>query len=243
MRSLDGLRILLTRSQCGCREWAGRIEARGGAPVSFPCIQTVLLDPAGGLAGRLSAAIAKAHWLALTSARGVQAVDRLVAAPLPSRLAIAAVGPSTAAAARAHLGRVDLVSAAGTAAALGIDLAERLDLEQHRAPRVVVAAAVGGRRDVEQVLEPRGVAVTRVDVYRTEPAPALEPRQSLDSVDVVLLASPSAVDGLRARADLSSRIPIVSIGPSTTAAARAVGMRVAAEAEQRSLEAMLEAIP
>jgi uroporphyrinogen-III synthase len=81
-------------------------------------------------------------------------------------------------------------------------------------------------------------------VYRTRSAPALPwgEREELD-VAVVRLASPSAAAGLAGRARVPARAQIVTIGPSTTAAAREAGLRVAGEAVTRDLHGLLRAIP
>lgn len=244
MRTLDGMRILLTRSQRGCAQWAVRVRAHGGVPVSFPCIGRVAVAASSPTAMQLRVSIDKADWLALTSPFGAETVARILGGRLPDGVAVAVVGPATASIAQREFGRVDLRAAGGTGAALAEELLRRLPMRGESGPRVVIAAAERGRRDLERLLEPRGVTVERFAVYRTEPARALESRARLASgIDVVLVASPSAVVGLRARAEIAPQIPIVTIGPTTTAAVRSAGMQVAAQAENRSLEAMLEAIP
>ena len=97
MRSLTGVRILLTRSQRGCDEWAVRVRARGGAPVSFPCIRNVPLPATDDIPARLRRSVNEADWLALTSPFGAEIAARLLGGALPPRLAVAAVGPATAA--------------------------------------------------------------------------------------------------------------------------------------------------
>lgn len=59
---------------------------------------------------------------------------------------------------------------------------------------------------------------------------------------MILLASPSAVKGLLARADVPESVQVFSIGPTTTAAARAAGLQVAGQASRRDLDGLLEMI-
>jgi uroporphyrinogen-III synthase len=74
-----------------------------------------------------------------------------------------------------------------------------------------------------------------VPLYRTR---LLTPREPLD-VDLVVLASPSAANALAgARNDL----PVVSIGPETTAASRDLGMRVVREAQTQDHGGLLDAV-
>lgn len=108
---------------------------------------------------------------------------------------------------------------------------------------IVVAGARTKRRELEQECASRGCRVTRVALYRTISAPPQHPREDLAArdVDTIFLASPSAVAGLVARAVVPPDARIVTIGPTTSAAAREAGLQVTAEATHRGLRAMIEA--
>jgi uroporphyrinogen-III synthase len=82
-------------------------------------------------------------------------------------------------------------------------------------------------------------------VYRTVPAAPASARMPLASlgVDTVFLASPSAVTGFVNLVDVDASARLVTIGPSTSEAARALELTVAAEAREPSLEGLLEAMP
>jgi len=226
-------RVLLTRDAEDNAAWAVRLRALGFEPVELECISCHELAEN---AGQLAAGLARAGWLALASRRAVRAVASLHPPALPAMLRVACVGPETARVARALFGRADLVAGGGTGGALGRELAERAGREG-----VLVAGAADGRADVERELEARGVPVERVAVYRTVPASARGPRLR-PRVDVALLASPSAVAGLGELAVLPARAAVVTLGPSTTEAARAAGLRVSAEAPTRDLEGLIAAI-
>ena len=96
---------------------------------------------------------------------------------------------------------------------------------------------------LRDAIAPTGSGFTRVDVYRTVPA---APTAAVDlttlGLDAVLVASPSAVRGLLNRARVPASLPLVSIGPTTSAALRAEGLDVAAESTTRDLDGMLEAL-
>jgi len=244
MTDLAGCTILLTRSAEDGAAWADVLAARGAHPVVFPCIDC---EPIRGeaTAAVLNGALERAAWLALTSVRGVEGVAELHSGPLPGDLSIAVVGDKTAAAARAAFGRVDLVASGATAESMARELVERLSKVAAGADTVVAAGSESPRRDLEDILAPQGVEVVRIAVYRTVPAAAEEPRQDLARLgaDAIFLASPSAVTGLLARADVADDIHVITIGPSTTAAARQAGLRVDGEATERGLEALIEAMP
>lgn len=241
MTALSGRRILITREADDARRWAHRLAGTGAVPIVFPCIvcETITEDDTPQ---RLRDALADTDWLVVSSVRGVEVAARLVEGSLPfAKVRVAAVGPSTAVAATAHFGHVDLVAKRATGAALGADLASRIrDTDQ----RVLILGAEGGRTEVEEALASAGVPCTRIDIYRTIPVPRLAAPRDLaaDAVQEILLASPSAVAGLCNAARIPPDARIITIGPTTTSAARAAGLRVWAEARQPSLEGMLEAI-
>jgi uroporphyrinogen-III synthase len=58
----------------------------------------------------------------------------------------------------------------------------------------------------------------------------------------VVLASPSAASGFVHQVELDAPVEIYTIGPSTTAAAQALGLAVTAEAREPSLDGILEAM-
>jgi len=177
-----------------------------------------------------------------TSRRGVDAFFVLTAAMPHEQCRIAVVGAATAEAAKAALGRVDLVGAGGTAASLAAMLVDLGDLEHH--PSVLLALAENAGDTLERALHDAGARCTRIDVYRTVPAPPAEPRRSLAAlrVDNVVLASPSAVTGFVHQVDVDTAVSVYTIGPSTTAAARRAGLAVTAEAREPSFEGIMEAM-
>lgn len=246
MNDLAGQRILVTRPFDDAREWALEIERRGGQPIVFPCLVT---EPVHDFATavRLREALDGATFLAVTSRRGVAGVAALLPDGLPEHVRVAAVGPETARAAEEALGRVDLVAADGNGNALARELGHalaRLELAEDVRPRVVVAAADRAGRQIEEWLDPVGVEVVRVIVYRTIPAPPRHDKQDLAAwgVTAILLASPSAAEGLVHQALVPPSAHVLSIGPTTTQAALALGLRVTAEARHPGLDGLLEGL-
>jgi uroporphyrinogen-III synthase len=236
-----GHRVLLTRSEEDCAEWAARFAERGAEAVSLPCIRCeAIATPA--VRAALRAALPSADWLVFTSRRGVAAFVALDPPAPGAHCRIAVVGAATADAARAALGRVDLVGRGGTAAGLAVTLVDDGDLEQH--PNVILALAENAGDVLERALGAAGAHCTRVDVYHTVPAPALGARRPLSAlrVDNVVLASPSAVLGFVNVVELDAPVNVYTIGPSTTAAARRAGLAVTAEAREPTVEGILEAI-
>lgn len=242
--TLAGRRILITRAAEDAVAWAAQLTALGAAPVVLPCLTTELIDDAATRSA-LSRAVQGADWLVVTSPRGVAAFASLCDAALPPHVSVAAVGPATARACQELLGRSPLVPAEQTSAGLGRDLATLLGDANAGCPRqVLIVGAEGGRTDAADALSAAGAVVSRVDVYRTVPVPIAAEKRDLadDGVEEVWLASPSALRGLLNCARVPGTTRVVSIGPTTTSAAAAAGLRVSAEAAAPTFEAMLEAV-
>ena len=152
-------------------------------------------------------------WLVVTSPNGARELARRGV----QANRVAAIGPGTAEALRSGGLEPDLVPRVHTQEGLRDELPPGSRL---------LAAAEGARRDV---LDADFLPLYRT-VELTPPAP---------EGDVVLLTSGSAA---RALAATGSGLPVVSIGPQTTAAARATGLDVVAEAASNDLDGLVEAL-
>ena len=233
---LAGLRVLVTRPEEDAAPWADGIAALGGVPILRPALVCeTLRDP--DTEQRLRAALAACDLLLLTSARAVDAMEDILGAPLTLDVPVATVGPRTTERARRAGLRVSREAAEGSVASLADTLAGAEG-------RLVHVGAEETRPGLEALETPGRAHVERVAVYRTTPHTPLPPAEREDvDVDVVLLASPSAVRGLVGRVRVPARARIVTLGPSTTAAARSAGLSVAGEAATRDLLGLLRAIP
>ena len=156
-------------------------------------------------------------WVILTSATGAREL-RQRATGEPRR--IAAIGRATA---EAWGGEVDLVPQVSTQEGLLAELPRDLG-------RVLFAGAESSRRLLVDELGADFVAL-----YRTKAVRRTEPLEG----NLVVLASPSAA---RAYAALGAEVPAVSIGPETTAAARAAGVSVLEEAQTHDLDGLVAAV-
>jgi uroporphyrinogen-III synthase len=155
-------------------------------------------------------------WVVVTSVAGARELRRRMRG-VPR--CVAAIGKATADA----FGSADLIASPSTQEGL-------LAAMPMPAGRVLFAGAEGARR-----LLPDALGADVVALYRTV---ELEPAAWPDC-DLVTLASTSAA---RAYARLSAAAPAASIGPQTTRAAVAAGVRVVAEAETSDLEGLVAAV-
>ena len=155
-------------------------------------------------------------WVILTSVNGARELRRRMTG-VPAR--VAAIGRATATA----FGGADLVPRVSTQEGLLAEL-------PRPAGRVLFAGAEGSRRLLTDELD-----ADFVPLYRTiELEPDWPP-----GCELVVLTSPSAA---RAYSRVGADLPAVSIGPETTAAARAGGVEVVAEAPTHDLEGLVAAV-
>jgi uroporphyrinogen-III synthase len=156
-------------------------------------------------------------WVVVTSATGAQELRRRCVGEVPR---VAAIGRATA---DAWGSKVDLIPKVSTQEGL---LAEF--------PRPVGRVLFAGAEDARRVLIEE-LDADFIPLYRTK---AVRPTEPIHG-DLVVLASPSAA---RAFGDLKLKIPAVSIGPETTAAAEACGVRVLREARTHDLSGLVGAV-
>jgi uroporphyrinogen III methyltransferase / synthase len=159
-------------------------------------------------------------WLLLTSRNGVEALFARLKGPLPR---VAVVGRGTAEALRERGVEPDLVATISTQEGLAAEL-----------PRPAGRVLFAGADDARDVLV-RELDAAFVPLYRTV---ELRPERFPDG-DVVVLGSASAARSFSA---LGLDLPCVSIGPVTSAEARARGLRVVAEAGTHDREGVAAAV-
>jgi uroporphyrinogen-III synthase len=154
-------------------------------------------------------------WLIVTSVTGAREVRRRARGRARQE---AAIGRATAEA----LGGADLIPRVSTQEGLLAEL-------PRPAGRVLFAGAETARRLLVEELD-----ADFLPLYRTR-----ELRPQLPEAELTVLASPSAA---RAFAAAGGRAPAVSIGPETTAAAVAAGIRIAEEAGTHDLDGIVAAV-
>jgi uroporphyrinogen III methyltransferase/synthase len=253
-RPLEGKRIVVTRPEAQSAELVARLRALGAEPIVCPAI--AIAPPADY--ALLDAAIARLEqydWLLVTSANGVRALLRRMAAlgrdiaPL-QKLQIGAIGPATAEALAEHGLGVGFVPSAYVAEAI-LD-----EIGDVAGKRILLPRADIAREMLAIGLRERGAAVDEIAAYRTVPgegAPELVARLQAGTIDAITFTSSSTVryllDGLAAggverpaACKLIARAAVVCIGPITATTAGAEGLRVDAVARTYTGEGLVEAL-
>ena len=205
------MKAIVTRPRAQAKPLVEALERAGVEVVECPLIEIERTsdEPIDG---------AGYDWLIVTSPNGADEIAQR-GRNLPR---IAAVGPGTAEALRAHGLEPAFVPKESSQDGL-------LREFPRAAGRVLFAAAEGARRGPIVELQ-----ADFVPLYRTrllQPAPP--------DGDVVVLASGSAA---RAYVGIGGQAPAITIGPETSRVARSVGLEVAAEAATHDLDGLVAAV-
>lgn len=245
-RPLFGTRVAVTRPRSQSRALVQQLTALGAQVVTVPAIRTERVDPA-----QLDATIdrlAQISTVVFTSRAGVDALfARLDERGLDARVLgnvahVAAVGPATAAACRERGIVADVVPPVGSRTALGL-LAVLSTMPLFGTTCAIFRAEVGDDR-LPDGLARLNVEVLLTPVYRTCAEPATsEQVDALLGCDVVTFTAPSTVDSVLAMLPHGATLPpCVTIGPVTSDAARAAGLRVLQEAADPSTDTLVETV-
>jgi uroporphyrinogen-III synthase len=205
------MNVIVTRPRAQAGPLVAALEALGATVVECPLIEIERIsdEPVDG---------SGYDWLVVTSPNGADEIARR-GRNLP---AVAAVGPGTAEALRAHGIEPSFVPRESSQEGL---------LREFPRPsgRVLFAAAEGARRGPVEELGADFVPLYRTRLLQPEPPDG----------DVVVLGSGSAA---RAYAGIGGAAPAVSIGPETTRVARGVGLAVVGEAGTHDLDGLVAAV-
>ena len=250
---LAGRRIVITRPRESAAEWRTVLEAQGAEVIELPLIQVTKHYDKQTLV-EIFAELTQYEWLVFTSANGarfffeefLKGFDDIRALGL---VRIACVGEATADIVRALHLRVDLQPKKANAEELAQAMLERESIDS--AKILVVTGNLNRDVLVEKLHDARAIVDT-LPIYKTE-----ETDLSTDPVagdfrakgaDAILFASPSAAQSFfdqAAALKLSAKAkrPLAgSIGSTTTAAMKQLGLPVDFEAAQPSLDALVAAL-
>ncbi|MFA6956829.1 MAG: uroporphyrinogen-III synthase [Thermoanaerobaculia bacterium] len=249
-RPLAGRRVLVTRARAQSSELVALLEAAGAEVVHHAAIE-IVPPPSWESLDAVIAARGSFQRIIFTSTNGVDAFFAR-AAELRREVslrgvAIAAVGRATADALRRHGVEPDLVPEKFQAS----ELLPLLDPDQ-RGVRTAIVRALEGREVLVDELRGRGGDVHVAVVYETKKAASIpdDVRAALlgGALDALTFTSPSTVEGTLshlAPAELSHVLAscvIASIGPVTTKALARFGAAKVVEAEESTVEGLVEAL-
>ncbi len=244
---LRGLRVGVTRSRSQAGQLVDRLRREGAEPVELPVLE--FLPPASWAPlDEALRALGSFDGVLFTSTNAVERTlerARRVAPEAPwADVLVAVTGAATAEALREGGVRVDLVPDRYLSEGL-------LEALIARTPgglagtRWLLPRARDAREILPEGLRAAGAEVLVVEVYRAAPPGDPEPlrRRLEDGVDVVTFASGSSVRHLLdAVGSLPEDVAVASIGPVTSKACRDAGLRVAVEATEARIDALVDAL-
>jgi len=244
-RPLHGRKVVVTRARAQSSALAARLRALGADVAELPAIR---IEPRIDTP-EVAAMIDDLHSYALVCLTSPNGVDLLLRAMAERGLdgralanaTIAAIGPGTARALRAHGLIADIVPPRSIAESLVESLRE---VEVEERP-VLVARAAEARDVLPEALAERDAAVDVVALYETVREPADDVAiDAIADADYVTFTSSSTVRHFAE--SVGDRYPagarVVSIGPVTSATARELGIAVAVEAERHDPDGLVEAL-
>lgn len=246
-------RIVLTRPRESSVEWRMKLESLGAAVIELPLIK-VSKDVNLDTLAEVLQEFGSYEWVVFTSVNGVKYFfEEFIRVHVDIRalglVRIAAVGEATAAALRdLHL-RVDLQPKKASGEELAMELIKRESIDS--AKILVVTGNRNREALVEKLHEARAI-VDMLPVYKTEEADLAGDPVAGDfrakGADAILFASPSAVQSFFDQAaalklGAKARKPLAgSIGSTTTAAMKQLGLPVDFEAAEPSLDSLVAAL-
>ena len=241
-RPLTGRSVVVTRPAGQARALVEGLTALGAEVIALPLTRVVPIEASPHIAAALRH-LGSYEVVVVTSANGAGCfADHLAAAEVTTAetTTMVAVGSATAEALRRRGLRVDMVPAQATGGTIVAELAQR-DLT---GVRILLPRARNGRPELPLGLRRAGALVDDVAFYDTvrcvvDPQAVVAAR---DAHDIVLTA-PSGVEALSELVDPATfGLRIVTIGPTTSAAVRRLGLPVAAESAEQSVAGLIYAI-
>ena len=248
-RPLFGRIVAVTRARAQASALSARLRELGADVVEAPAIRVVPRPPDAGELAAAVAGIESYALVCLTSPNGAELLlDALAAAGRDARAlagaTVAAIGPGTARALAPRGIRADVVPERSIAEGL-VEALAGVDVEGCRA---LVARAAETRDVLPNALRERGALVDVVALYDTVPEPLSQAAlDGLARADYVTFTASSTVDSLldaleTAGTPFPAGARVVTIGPVTSATARARGLDVAVEAERHDIDGLVDAL-
>lgn len=259
MHSLGALRVLVTRAVHQAPEFSERLRSMGADVIELPMVQ---ISPAENLEDLDEALrdMKRYQWVLLASSNAVDQFFKRAAdigcLPLPVSTAIAVMGPATAEAVTRHAHRARYHPSQYVAEAF---VKQFPGFPNLRGQTMLWPRSDRGRSLIADEFTRAGAEVHAVDCYRTS---LPDNRDTIAAhlaiylrdrrIDVITVASPQACNNLVGLSksvlgqheidDLLLQMPIVTIGPETSSAARKAGFINITQASTYTADGMIEAL-
>ena len=250
---LFGQRIVVTRAREQAGQLSRRLREHGAEVLEVP---TIKLEPPSRRQDLVDAllAINSYDWLVFTSPNGVSKFFEYFFKQFHDMrdiggARIAAVGPATANKLKEIHLQVDLMPDEALASEIAKAFARFETIENLK---ICLLRAEVANRELPEALEALGAIVDDVACYQTVPetedATGVSARLLESGADWVAFTSASTVEHFHARFDLPGllnkfpQLKTVTIGPETSKALAALGLKPSLEAKHHTLDGLVEAL-
>ena len=252
-RPLFGQRIVVTRTREQASQLSNQLTERGAQVLEIPTIKITVPEERIALVEAM-AGIGSYDWLVFTSPNGVtsffdyffKANDDIRALGI---CRIAAVGPATEAKLKELHLRVDAMPEEYVAKKVAEAISKKDNVENLR---VLILRAEVASPELPKQLEELGAIVDDVACYRTVPETedvnGAAAKLVEEGADWVTFTSSSTVENFHARFNLPGlkkkfpELKLLSIGPETSKAIAALGLKPDVEAKPHSIDGMVKAL-
>ncbi len=254
-RPLFGKRIVVTRTRDQASQLSKQLSDLGAEVLEIPTIKIV--PPTEDRRQDLIDALLELNsydWLVFTSPNGVTAFFDLFFKRFKDLrdiggARIAAIGPATAAKVEELHLQIDLMPEEAVSAKIAKAFEKFETIENLK---MCLLRAEVADPDLPKALEELGAIVDDVAVYKTVPETAdvngAAAKFTEHGADWITFTSASTVEHFHARFDLPKvakqfpQMKLLSIGPETSKAIRALGLEPAQEAREHSIEGMVQVL-
>lgn len=252
-RPLFGRRVVVTRSKEQAPQLSRRLQELGAETLEIP---TIKIEPPSKPQGLVDALLElnSYDWLVFTSPNGVtRFFDYFFRHFHDMRdiggARIAAIGPATAGKLKELHLQVDLMPDDALASSIAEAFAEYESVENLK---ICLLRAEVANRELPAALEAMGAIVDDIAIYRTAPDtadPGGAAARLLESgADWITFTSASTVEHFHARFELPQllkkfpQLKVASIGPETSAALAALGLKPAVEAKSHTIPGLVDCL-
>jgi len=249
-RPLFGKRIVLTRSRGQMAKFSQKLSELGADVLEIPAVKRVAPDDKQGLVDALLS-LNSYDWLIFTSASGVAIFfdfffKRFQDMRDLGGAKIAAVGPATAAKLRELHLQVDLMPEEFVGRKIADAFAKHSSIENSK---ICLFRAQNANPDLPRSLEEMGAIVDDIAIYKTvaETEDFFGAAENFleSGADWITFTSGSTVEFFHARFDLPKllkkfpQLKLASIGPETSKAISALGLKPALEAKEHTTDGLI----
>jgi uroporphyrinogen-III synthase len=232
--------ILLTRDQDGNALWREKLNSAGIHVTELPCICFNEFHFNESQVSQINKKLADSDYVVWTSVRGVHFSKKFFFGKDHDRKKLCAIGSSTADALRDEISEPYLISEEMNAN----DLAKKIiALEEIKDKKITLLLAKNASDDLQERLETKGAIIDRINIYETKPITKdAQLKISSLKIDGIIIASPSAIDGLLNQFEIDIEIDIFPIGPTTKSKLETLGFDCKNIPERPSIEGIIKEI-